>query len=166
MFAAGATRCSPAEGQGRNGVPAGRQFAVIGRAALLPRVCGRVLLFSAKALLEYRHLRQCISAAGQQLVLRKTAEKGAFDPLADTAADIRTGNDASGERDDDEQQDREKRGYSDAGYGVIDVAISDYSLSPISALILLISASSSALSTASVSWMAIFFRSPVNLNGT
>jgi hypothetical protein len=43
---------------------------------------------------------------------------------------------------------------------------SDYLLSPISALIRLISASSSALSTASVSWMATFFRSPVNLNGT
>jgi FAD binding domain len=40
-----------------------------------------------------------------------------------------------------------------------------YSLSPISALILRISASSSALSAASVSWMATFFRSPVNLNG-
>jgi hypothetical protein len=42
----------------------------------------------------------------------------------------------------------------------------DYSLSPFSALILLISASSSALSGASVSWMATFFKSPVNLNGT
>jgi hypothetical protein len=43
---------------------------------------------------------------------------------------------------------------------------SDHSLSPISALILRISASSSALSTESVSWMATFFRTPVNLNGT
>jgi hypothetical protein len=51
MFAAGAARCSPAEGQGRNGVPAGRQFAVIGGPALVPRGRGRVLLFSAKALL-------------------------------------------------------------------------------------------------------------------
>ena len=51
MFAAGAARCSPAEGQGRNGVPAGRQFAVIGGAVLVPRGRRCVLLFSAKALL-------------------------------------------------------------------------------------------------------------------
>jgi hypothetical protein len=58
MFAAGAARCSPAEGQGRYGVPAGGQYAVIGGAALVPRVRGRVLLFSAKALLECRRLGQ------------------------------------------------------------------------------------------------------------
>src|SRR5580704_17845095 len=51
MFAAGAARCSPAEGQGHNDVPAGRQLAVIGGRALVPRGRGRVLLFSAKALL-------------------------------------------------------------------------------------------------------------------
>ena len=51
MFAAGAARCSPAEGQGRHGVPAGRQYAVLGGPALVPRCCGRVLLFSAKPLL-------------------------------------------------------------------------------------------------------------------
>jgi hypothetical protein len=37
---------------------------------------------------------------------------------------------------------------------------------PISALILRISSSSSGLSLVSVSWMATFFKSPVNLNGT
>ena len=37
MVSAGAARCSPAEGQGRNGVPAGRQYAVSGGAALVPR---------------------------------------------------------------------------------------------------------------------------------
>jgi len=51
MFAAGAARGSPADDQGRNGVPAGRQYAVIGGPALVPRGRGRVLLFSAKALL-------------------------------------------------------------------------------------------------------------------
>jgi hypothetical protein len=60
-----AERYSPAEGQDRNGIPAERQFAVIGRAALLPRVFGRVLLFSAKALLKYRHRRPSTSAADQ-----------------------------------------------------------------------------------------------------
>jgi hypothetical protein len=48
----------PAGGQSQNGIPAGRQFAGIGGVALLPRVFERVLLFSAKALLEYRHRRQ------------------------------------------------------------------------------------------------------------
>ena len=47
-----------------------------------------------------------------------------------------------------------------------DCSILDHRLIPISALILLISASSSAVSTASDSWMATFFRSPENLNGT
>ena len=42
----------------------------------------------------------------------------------------------------------------------------DYSLNPISAFIFRISASSSGLSVASVSWMATFFKAPVNLNGT
>jgi hypothetical protein len=51
MFAAWAARCPPGEGQGRNGAPAGRQFAVVGGAALVPRGGGPVLLFSAKALL-------------------------------------------------------------------------------------------------------------------
>jgi hypothetical protein len=56
MFSAEVRDARPAEAQGRNGGPAGRQFAVIGRAVLLARVCGRVLLFSAKALLKYRHI--------------------------------------------------------------------------------------------------------------
>ena len=50
----------------RNGVPAGRQYAVIGGAALLPCVGGRVLLFSAKALLERRRVKQRISAANRR----------------------------------------------------------------------------------------------------
>jgi hypothetical protein len=66
MVSAGAARCSPAEGQGRNGVPAGRQYAVIGGAALLPCVGGRVLLFSAKALLERHRVKLRISAANRR----------------------------------------------------------------------------------------------------
>lgn len=51
-------RCSHAEGAGQIGVLPGRQFAVIGKAVSLPGAFGRVLLFSAKSLLEYRHLRR------------------------------------------------------------------------------------------------------------
>ena len=67
------------------------------------------------------------------------------------------------------QDARKTRSFIRAAYvsRTMDALMSiDYSLSPISALILRISASSSALSTESVSWMATFFRTPVNLNGT
>ena len=50
MFSAGAARCSPAEGQGRNGVPAdgNRRHR---RGGLIATRWQHVLLFSAKALL-------------------------------------------------------------------------------------------------------------------
>jgi hypothetical protein len=57
--------CTSAEGQGRDDIPVRRLYAVNGGAALLPRACGHVLLFSAKALLENRRLGQCASAADQ-----------------------------------------------------------------------------------------------------